>query len=113
MSQGDDRLRFRRQTLLRRSELERQQLRQHMTHIEAAVDSVDRGLAKVRSIATPVLVGGGVLAALVLGRSGTRRIMAGGLGLLGLFSRFGSPVRLIAQLLRGQAPRRQAVRRSR
>ena len=93
--------------------MERQELRQHMTHIDAAADGVDRGQARVRRIATPVLVGGGVLAGLVLGRSGTRRILAGGLGLLGLFSRFGAPVRLITQLLRGPATRSQAVRRSR
>ena len=84
-----------------------------MTHIDAAVDGVDRVLIQVRRVATPVLLAGGLFAALLLGRSGPRRILTGGLGLLGLFSRFGLQGWLIGQLARGQGRPGATVRRSR
>lgn len=87
MSHGSNRLRLRREALLRRGDLQRQDLRAHVQHIEGALDGVDRGLSLVRRVATPpVLLAGGVLSALLLGRRRTWQVLAGGLALFGQFA---------------------------
>lgn len=84
MSQESDRLRFRREILLQRGELQRLALQDRLQQIEGTLDGVDRGLNLVRRVATPpVLLAGGVVAMLLLGRSRTQRALVGGLVLVG------------------------------
>ena len=99
MSHDSDRLRFRREVLLLHGALQRQDLRDHLQRIEATLDGVDRGLSLVRRVATPpVLLAGGVVATLLLGRRRTRQVLAGGLALFGQFA--------LGQLDLGQLVRR-------
>ncbi len=84
MSQESDRLRFRREILLQRGELQRLALQDRLQQIEGTLDGVDRGLSLLRRVATPrVLLAGGVVATLLLGRSRTQRALFGGLALVG------------------------------
>lgn len=89
-------------------------MRDHLKHIEAAVDGVDRGLRLVRRVATrPVMLAGGVLATLLLVRGRTKRALAAGVALLGVFLRVRSTGQMLAKLAQGQPSPTQAVRRSR
>lgn len=99
MSRRADRLRFRRETLLMRGELQREGLRAHRRQLEGALDGVDRGIGLLRRVATPpVLLAVGVMATLLLGRGQLRRSLAGGLTLLGLVLRIRSTGRTLTQL---------------
>lgn len=96
-----------RENLLRRGALERQDLAEHLENVASTLDSVDRGLALVRRVATPpVLLGAGVAVTLLLGRGGVKRAVAGGLALAGLLLRARSAGRLVSSLGRSQAVRR-------
>lgn len=104
MSEAGDRLRSRREGLLLQAEVQRQAVRGRLQGIGGAVDRVDRGLATLRRIATPpVLVAGGIGAALLLRRGGARRAVAAGITLLGLVLRARTTTRKVAELARGQA----------
>ncbi len=89
-------------------------MRDHLKPIETAIDGVDRGLSLVRRVATrPVLLAGGVLATLLLGRGQTKRALAAGVALLGVFLRVRSTGQMLAKLVDGQSSPSQPVRRSR
>lgn len=84
MSQDSARLRARREALLRRSERQRLDWDEHLQQIEAALDSVDRGLGFVQRIATPPLMfAGSLLGSLLLSRTRSRRALAASLALAG------------------------------
>ncbi|MEO8225621.1 MAG: YqjK family protein [Gammaproteobacteria bacterium] len=107
MSDRSDGLRYRREALLRHGEDQRQDLRDYLNRFAATLDGVDRGLSLVRRLATPpVLLASGVLAILLVGRGGKRRVLAGGLATFGLLRRAGSAGRVLAQLARSQLVRR-------
>ena len=73
----------RRVSLLARGEAQRARLRQSGAALRDAGGRFDRALATVQGfLSLPVLVGGGVILVLVLGRSRSLRLLAGGLGLL-------------------------------
>jgi YqjK-like protein len=109
MSGAVERLRARRELLLRQAAQQRQELRAQLEQIGGAVDRADRGIALVRRVATPpVLVAGGVAMTFLLGRGGARKALAAGLAGLGLFLR----VRSVGQLLAAFSGN-QAVSRSR
>ena len=105
MSVRSDRLRYRREALLRHGEFQRQDLRDHLNQFAATLDGVDRGLSFVRRLATPVLLAGG-LAIILVGRGGMRRALAGALATFGLVLRAGSAGKALAQLARSQLVRR-------
>lgn len=114
MSRAADDLRLRREALLQRIESERAEFRGHLTQIETAISGVDRGLGLVRRLATrPVLLTGGIVATLLLGRGGVGRALASGMALLGFVLR----VRSIAQTFTATTQERSSpaypVRRSR
>lgn len=89
-------------------------MRDHLKPIETAIDGVDRGLSLVRRVATrPVLLAGGVIATLLLGRGRTKRAIAAGVALLGVFLRVRSTGQMLAKLADGQSSPGQPVRRSR
>jgi hypothetical protein len=99
VSEKLDLLRFRRAALLERSELQRLDWQDHLQRIEGALDGVDRGLGLWRRVAKPgALLAGGVLATLLLGRRRTKRLLAGGLLLVGQLA--------LRRLNRGQRVRR-------
>ncbi|MDH5256283.1 MAG: YqjK-like family protein [Gammaproteobacteria bacterium] len=104
MTEAAERLRWRREALLRRADVQRQQLRGHLQPIGAAVDRADRGLALVRRVATPPVVAvAGIALALLLGRGRARAAVATGLTVLGLFLRARSAGQVLSRLARGQA----------
>lgn len=109
MSKAADLLRWRREALLRRAELQRRELRGHLELISGTLDRADRGLETVRRFATPpVLVVSGIALTFLLGHGRARRMVAAGLTVLGVFLR----ARSAGQLLAGLAGN-QAVSRSR
>lgn len=109
MSGAVERLRARRERLLRQAAGQRQELRSQLVFIGGTVDRADRGLAMVRRVATPpVLVAAAVAATVLLGRGRVGKVLAAGLTGLGLFLR----VRSVGQLLAALAGD-QAVSRSR
>jgi len=82
MSLKASQLRARREALLCRSAAERLEWRSHLEEIEGVFAGVDRGVRILRRVATPpVLLAGGVLAALLLGRSRSQKLLLGGLAL--------------------------------
>lgn len=84
MSQESDRLRGRREALLRRSDGLRLDCADHVQEIEAALERVDRGLGFVHRIATPpAMFAGSLLGALLLSRTRSRRALAASLALVG------------------------------
>ncbi len=109
MSDASDRLRARREALLRQAGRQREELGRHLGLISGALDRADRGLGLARRIATPpVLIAAGVAVTFVLGRGRTRRLLAAGITLLGIALR----ARTAGQILAGLAGS-QVVRRSR
>lgn len=117
MSDAIERLRLRREALLARSALQRVDLHMEMAPIAATLDRADRVLGTVRRYATPpVLLATGIGMALLLGRGGARRTLAGGVAMLGLFLRLRSAGQLITGLAGSQADTQagtQPVSRSR
>jgi len=104
MSSAVERLRARREQLLRQAAEERKELRSHLGQIGGVLDRADRGLAIVRRVATPpVLVAAGVAVALLLGRGQSRKALAAGLSGLGLILRFRSVGQLLAAFAGDQA----------
>jgi len=109
VSAASDRLRARRAALLARAEAQREALRGQAGPIVTFVDSADRGIARVRRLATPpVLLAAGVAAAALLHGGRGRRLVAAGLTLTGLALR----LRSLGQVFLA-ADRRQPVSRSR
>jgi hypothetical protein len=101
---ASERLRWRREALLRRAEWQRQQLREHLQLIGGTVDRADRGLALVRRVATPPVLGvAGVALALLLGRGRARAALAAGITVLGLFLRARSAGQVLSRLAGSQA----------
>ena len=104
MSSAVERLRVRRERLLRQAADQRQLLRSQLELIGGALDRADRGLALVRRVATPpVLIAAGVAVTFLLGRGRARRVLAAGLTLLGITLRARSAGQLLAGLAGGQA----------
>lgn len=104
MSGAVERLRARRELLLRQAARQRQELRSQLELIGGALDRADRGLALVRRVATPpVLVAAGVAVTFLLGRGRARKALAAGLAGLGLFIRLRSAGQLLAALAGNQA----------
>jgi hypothetical protein len=99
LTEAAERFRWRREALLRRAEVQRQQLRGHLQLIGAAVDRVDRGLALVRRVATPPVVAvAGIALALLFGRARGRAALAAGVTVLGMFLRARSAGKLLSRL---------------
>ena len=103
MSTAADRLRWRREALLRRADLQRQEFGSQVELITGILGRADRGFAMVRQVATPpVIVATGLAVTLLLGRGRARRALAAGLAVLGLFLRARSMGQLLAGLGRGR-----------
>ena len=82
MSVKASQLRARRELLLRQIATERLRWQSHVQEIEEVVAAVDRGVSFLRRAATPpVLLAGGLLATLLLGRSRSQKLLLGGLAL--------------------------------
>jgi hypothetical protein len=109
MNEAVDRLRARREALLRRTDEQRQELAGHLEFLNRTLDRADRGLDVVRRVATPpVLIAAGVAVTVLLGRGRARRLLAAGLTILA----FALRARSAGQMLAGLAAD-QAVSRSR
>jgi hypothetical protein len=107
VSRGAEELRRRREALLTRGELQRLRLKAHREQFEDGLQGVDRILGEVRRRATPrVLAAVGVGAALLVGTGRARRVLAGGLTLLGLALRIRSGRELLARWSAAQPVRR-------
>jgi hypothetical protein len=73
----------RRARLMARGEAERARIRKTVAVLQAAGSRVDRVLGTVQGfLSVPVVVAGAISLVLVLGRSRSLRLLAGGLGLL-------------------------------
>ena len=82
MSRKARRLEFRRAALRRQSAIERLAWETHLEEIEGVFAGVDRGLSVLRRAATPpVLLAGGLLATLLLGRRRSGKLLLTGLTL--------------------------------
>jgi len=99
-----ERLRARRELLLRQAAEQRQELRSQLELIGGVLDGADRGLALVRRVATPpVLVVAGAAVMFLLGRGRARKVLAAALAGLGLFLRVRSAGQLLAAFAGSQA----------
>jgi hypothetical protein len=104
VSKALERLRLRRELLLRQAEEQRQELRSRLDLIGGTLDRADRGLEMVRRVATPpVLVAAGLAVTVLLGRGRARKVLAAGLALLGVFLRVRSAGQLLAVFAGDQA----------
>ena len=82
MSRKTRQLELRRAALRRRSAIERSAWQTHLQEIEGVFAGVDRGLSLLRRAATPpVLLAGGLLATLLLGRRRSGKLLLTGLAL--------------------------------
>ncbi|MSR08075.1 MAG: hypothetical protein EXR82_00845 [Gammaproteobacteria bacterium] len=82
MSRKAHQLELRRAALRRRSGIERLEWQGDLQEIEGVFAGVDRGLSVLRGAATPpVLLAGGLLATLLLGRRRSGKLLLAGLGL--------------------------------
>jgi hypothetical protein len=82
MSRKTRQLELRRAALRRRSAIERSAWQAHLEKIEGVFAGVDRGLSVLRRAATPpVLLAGGLLATLLLGRRRSGKLLLTGLAL--------------------------------
>lgn len=103
----------RRNDLRRRIAQQRQGLRAELGQLESAVGSIGRGFAWTRWLrAPPVLLGGGLILTLVLGRGRMLRTVGTGLAMLTLVGRVRNVVQLAARVI-AQMAEGQSVRRSR
>ncbi len=103
MSLKSIRLRARREALLRRSAAERWQWESYLQDIDEQLAGVDRGVNFLRRAAKPpVLLAGGLLVTLLLGRSRSQKLLLGGLALASqlAFRRMGLRWLDLAQLVR-------------
>ena len=113
MNQALRRLGTRRLELVQRAAIERQQLREHTQGIQATLGSLAEGFSPARWLgASPLLLAGGVVLTLVLGRSRVLRTLGTGVAVVGLLRRYRNVLQLIGQLV-SQPAGNQAVRRSR
>jgi len=113
VSRAAQSLRARRQELIGRVAAEREDLHIQFRSLQAMFSNLAGGLSAARWLnASPLLLAGGAVLALIAGRGRMLRIFGAGAAMVGLLQRYRSIFRTVGRLL-GPATDSQSVRRSR
>lgn len=113
MSQASQSLRARREELVGRVAAERQDLHNQLLGLRAMFGNLAGGLLAARWLnAPPLLLAGGAVLTMILGRGRVLRLLGAGAAVVGLLQRYRSVVGYVGRLL-SPARDSQAVRRSR
>lgn len=113
MSQASQTLGARRLELVQRVAMQRRDLRDHVQGIQGTVGTLTQGFSLTRWLgASPMLLAGGAILTLVLGRGRVLRTLGTGAAMLGILRRYRNTFQLLGHVVSDLADN-QSVRRSR